>query len=314
MHTAMHKTFFCVLVALALGTGFFGGWKLWRAIEQRREVAAFADQTAALQRKAAAFASQRKAYADRITAIEADTKWLQASLARPSSAAPKVSAEEAEQRIEAALAQTRSTVIDSEAALRELLWGLDEGMLSLENSRKRSRLQLLVNAIAQLGERHPPALAALRERQAAARAKYLEVGNMGEILSQYALITRALRDQGAMIALLDSLPVADETRRREVSIQAYSELVAARRYKDAVVGRSLDLAERRFDLAPKGNARFQAVMMAAAAKDLEVLAGSESNERAASLIAKMLLLDGSEENRALVRHHLERAGRLDLMP
>lgn len=310
----MKKSLYGVLLALTLGTGLLGTWKLWRASEQRREAAALADETTALQRKVTVLVSQRKAHADRVKAIDADNKWLQASLTRPSAvpARMKVPAEEAEQRIEAALAQTRGSVIDSEATLRELLWGLDEGEHSLEPSLKRSRMQLLVNAIIQLGERYPPALAALRERQAAARAKYLEVGDMGDVLSRFAFITRALRDQGAMIALFDSLPVADQ-RRREVGNQAYNEFVEARRYKDAVASRSLDLSETRFGTA-KGNPRMLAVMMKMSARDLEALAGAGSNERANSLMAKMLSLDGSAENRALLRTHLERAGRLDLLP
>lgn len=310
----MKKSLYGVLLALTFGTGLLGGWKLWCAGEQRREAAALADETAALQRKAAALAAQGKAHAARVKAIEADNKWLQASLAR-ASAAParmKVPAEEAEQRIDAALAQTHGSVIDSEAALRDLLWGLDEGLQSLEMSRKRSKMQLLVNAIVQLGERYPPALAALRERQAAARARYLEVGDLNEVLYQFTFISRALRDQSALVVLFDSLP-ADDKRRREVGIPAYNELVEARRYKDAITHRSVDSADRRFAMV-KGNPRLLDAMMKMAAKDLEALAGAGESDRANSLLAKMLSLDGSAENRELLRAHLERAGRLDLLP
>lgn len=313
----MKKSRYVVLLALTFGTGLVGGWKLWRAGEQRHEAAALAGETAALQRKVAALAGQQKAHAERVKAIEADNKWLQASLTQPAAASAKmkVSADEAEQRIEAALAQTRSSVIDSEATLRELMWGLDEGIQSLESSRKRGRTQLLVNALIQLGERYPPALAALREQQAAARAKYLEVGDLGDVLHRYAFITRALRDHGGLIALFDALP-ADSERRREVGSQAYSEFVEARRYKEAVASRSLDTAdsaEMRFATA-KGDPRRLGVLMKMVARDLEALAGAGATERANSLMARMLALDGSAENRALLRTHLERAGRLDLLP
>lgn len=313
----MKKSLYGVLLALTVGTGLVGGWKLWHASEQRREAAALAGETAALQRKVAVLTSQQKAHAERVKAIEADNQWLQASLTKPTPTSAKmaVPADEAEQRIEAALAQTRGSVIDSEATLRELLWGLDEGIQSLESSRKRGRTQLLVNAIIQLGERYPPALVALREQQAAARAKYLEVGDLGDVLHRFAFITRALRDQDGLIALFDSLPSGSD-RRREVGSQAYTEFVAARRYKDAVASRSLDVAdtaEMRF-AAAKGDPRLLGVLMKMVARDIEALAGAGANERAHSLMARMLALDGSEENRALLRQHLERAGRLDLLP
>jgi hypothetical protein len=97
-------------------------------------------------------------------------------------------------------------------------------------------MSLVVGALTKLGERYPAALGELRERMENARRRVLGHADDMEPLREIAAIARALKDEQAMVALYDAIPVGD-VRRQRAAIYAVDGLVAAQRYGDALVGR-----------------------------------------------------------------------------
>lgn len=304
---------FGLLAGIALITGAIGGWKLFIAETARAEATVLDAQRAELQEEAVRLVARQDAARKRAVAVEADIAWLRANMAKPpAGSAPRaLSPQDALKRIEAAVARENDE--DAEETLRELLWSFDEGVLLLDATQKRRQRMLLIARLGQLSRSYPPAKAAIVERQERLRMKYLEVGGLDDALSTFSALSRAVGDHKATLALFDALP-AEDPRRRAASIYAYEELVAARRYQEALQGRSLGGGDIRLELAAGKRAEVVASTMRLVMRDVEALAGVGRIEEAQKLIDKVRATDDSAPTRELMRYHLERAGRLDLMP
>jgi hypothetical protein len=214
---------------------------------------------------------------------------------------------------------------DHEAALRELLWCYDEGMVRIA-SFVGVRSSSLVLAIGKLGENHPPARAALAERRDRVEAQMLGAMGDGTLALELVSMNKALGQTDRSLALLDKLP-ADDRRRESLTLGLYDELLAVRRYEEAASGRpysrmisSLDTTMAQARALPEGirdpERMRQALKTGAvrqALRDVEVLAGAGRPANARVLAEKLLQLDDSAETRSAIQDHAARAGRPDLM-
>jgi hypothetical protein len=179
--------------------------------------------------------------------------------------------------------------------------------------------------IVRLGQRFPAALDALRERRDKAEKIFLSGEKEHDATSTFASINYHLKEPQRNIDALDRLPAGDR-RRTRLALSTYDELVARRRYADAVGGRSVASINEQFDRnvlerpLPAGISNPERIrksqrdfLIKTTAKDVETLAGSGNTEPARALANKLLNLDGSPETQALLRQHLERAGQPNIL-
>jgi hypothetical protein len=178
------------------------------------------------------------------------------------------------------------------------------------------QLSSVASALARLAERHPPTVAALRERMEQLRETVRKTPGDTQHISALAQLTRALKDDTTLITLYDLIP-PDDRRRDTLAIYASDQLIAARRYVDALGGSNPTRMISGFELASRvGSERSAApekFAIRSAAKNIEVLAGAGRLEGARELSERVLQYDPSPETRALLQSHLERAGHPDLL-
>jgi hypothetical protein len=183
----------------------------------------------------------------------------------------------------------------------------------------------VVAALGKLGEREPAAKAALRERFEQARRRVLGSPDDTGILGVMASIAWVLGEEQAMVAMYDALPPHD-ARRRKVAIYAEPGFVAARRYRDALVGRPIATRSSSFVMPTRGyggsnsadqpQAFVETVRkhaITSAATNIEILAGAGELAHARTLAERLLAFDSSEATRTLLLQHLERAGQPGLL-
>jgi len=312
----MKKHISGILAVTAVATAATGAWKLHLAGENRNAVSVLERESTELRSRIVTLTSRHETDAARATAIESDNALLTAELAKVkaadttgTAATPPVTQESIEKRITAAqLAQSGN----ADDALRELLWCFDEGVRRVDGPRRSSRRRVIAQALAQLGERHPAANAALRDRWAEARVRLLQIGNVDGAVADFALLSQILNEKGAMTSLYDQLPKGD-TRRSFVSIYAFEELVEARRYEDALEGRNFSTMISSFRISSGMAAQpVRNHAVTTAAKNVEVLAGGGQLEHARTLSEQVLAFDPSPETREILRKHLERAGHIQI--
>ncbi len=254
----------------------------------------------------------------RAEAVERDNAILRSAVQRVETAARRVvepaTREVIETRIQQALARLREG--EATAVLRELLWCFDEGM-ARDGGLTSGQLSIVAGALAKLGERAPTAIVALRERLERARRRVMGGAHDFEtmrLVREIAAISRALKDESALVALLDAIPEGD-SRRARVAFEATERLIALQRYGDVLVGLPYRSMQARFEALARepaggvGASRVASVV----AKDIEVLAGAGDLVHARELAGRVLALDGSEATRALLQKHLERAGQAGLL-
>lgn len=208
-----------------------------------------------------------------------------------------------------------------EAALPELLWCYDEGMLRVAGF-SGVRASFLLGELGRLAGRYPPALAALRERRDRAE-EAMAASSDSQVALEFATLNRALGEDALTLAAFDSLPPGD-LRRQGLADQVFDQLLGAQRYADAASAVPYSQMVTHFtrmtrDIpAPSGlNAEtmkrgIQTHVITSAAKNIEVLAGAGRLEEARDFMSKLLAYDGSVETRLIVREHLVRAGQPNL--
>lgn len=223
------------------------------------------------------------------------------------------------------LARELARTGQSAAALAEYLWCYDEGMVQAQNFAG-VRVSHLLNSIATLGENFPPALAALEERRAKAKAAFL-AGNADPATARdLAALNRQLGAEADTLALYSQLPRTD-ARRRALGYSLYDKLLDARRYEEALEAEPFAAIGKRWAFWQAEDSQNAAAKMPAEmlkmkreyfvkwfAEHLEVLAGAGQLDDAREFLATALAYDGSPEARAVYREHLARAGRGDLLP
>jgi thiol-disulfide isomerase/thioredoxin len=211
----------------------------------------------------------------------------------------------------------------AEAALKEYLWCYDEGMVRVP-SYAGVRNSFLLGSIAQLGRSYPPALAALRERRDQAEKQMMAGPDNRSAAMDFASLNGELDENQRTLIAFDKLP-PDDSRRGGLLLRVYDLLIEARRYGDAAKARSFAKMTAEFDrniqylsivankpsseMIKKAQTRY---IVSTATKNIEVLAGAGDLEHARDLAAKLLSFDGSDETKALLKQHVERAGHPEL--
>ncbi len=261
----------------------------------------------------AAMEIQIRAEADRAQAVENDNAMLRRALeeartARATAAAaavPPITRDvvDARYRRGKELASTGEV----EKALAEFLWCFDVGMRQI-NSMAGVRSSYLLAEIVRLG---PTGIAALEDRRNRARQTLLAGSNDRRAASDFTSISRELNDRPAVLAIYDQMPSGDA--RKSVALSAFDQLVDARRYEDAMTGRTYASMISLFELQVQAAAPGRAHAIASAAKNIEVLAGAGELADASSLLARVLKHDSSETTKTLLQTHLKRAGHAELL-
>jgi hypothetical protein len=294
----------------------FTGWKL-RDITQARQAAAKAAQhVEKLRMQINPMEARQRQSAERANAVERDNALLATSIekvrvahAARTIASASLSPEAVERRFEAA--RHLATNGDADHALQELLWCYDVGFRHAAGTRPELQMRAVLPAIVSLGERHPPAVAALRERVEKVRERLLSGDGGSAAVSELSLLTTALKEPQLMLAIHDQLS-PDSPHRASMASHAFAQLVESRRYSEALVGREFGFMSSTFE-AKSQRRPLQKLAINSATRDIEVLAGAGEIEHARRLTERILKVDDSTDTRALLRKHLERAGHPELL-
>lgn len=139
--------------------------------------------------------------------------------------------------------------------------------------------------------------------------------------NEFAALSEALGETGALLEAFDQLPPGDP-RRRGFGLRVYRDLAQAQRYAEALevqpYGTMTRLLESNANPSPSFPADARASLLKhgleAAATNIEVLAGAGDLEHARELRDRVLALDGSAEMKDRLRAALTRAGHAELAP
>lgn len=315
-------------VLVALGAAGFGAREFFAAGEAVEAQAVARRAGADVRAKIASLERKLEAETKRAAAVESDNAVLASAVQKVQTARVKptmatVSRELLAERMKKALALAKDG--DEATAMRELLWCYDTATARPELG-EAAQIGGVVRALATLGERHPAALAALRERFEEGKRRVLGNSDDTEPVAAMGLIARALKDEQAMGALYDAIP-AEDARRRIVAIFGAEDFITTRRYSDVLVGRSYGAMSSSFEMGirelplpgataerlEKIKALRRSYAVTSAAKNIEVLAGAGDLVHARELAGRVLAYDGTEATRALLQKHLERAGQPGLL-
>lgn len=209
-----------------------------------------------------------------------------------------------------------------DAALREYLWCLNEGMGST-SGLAAVRSSFLLTAITDLGKAYPPALDALRTQREEARKQMLASPGVSDALQDFVAMNRALGDGQATLAVLDSFAL-DDPRRQALKSSSYDLLVANQRYADAASVTSYSKMVYQIDRLLQSNnggpvasdnvlqARHD-YLVNLSARDFEVLAGVGDTVNAVAIANKLLAFDSSDATKALLKTRAIRAGQPNIL-
>ncbi len=321
------KLLWAALGLVALGAAGFGVWEFRVVAEMAETRDAALGRSEETRARIAGLEKKLVAETKRAEAIEGDNAALASAVETAQSArekpvaapAPVLTRADFDARVKRAVAAVNDGAAG--AALSELLacWELGKTRVG---GLEPVHSTLLLSAWIKLGEQHPPALAVLREKMEKARLRVLGSPDDVEPLKEMSAIARMLKDDHAMVALYDAIPEGD-ARRKRVAIYAVDDLIAAKRYSDALLGQGYTVMSSGFEMmsgfatrsgaTEQTAARMKSFAVASAAKKIEVLAGTGDLVHARELAGRVLALDGSEATRALVQKHLERAGQAGLL-
>ncbi len=200
-----------------------------------------------------------------------------------------------------------------DAGLAELLWCYDVGMVRIADL-SRVRNGALLNQLVELGDKHPPALAALQARRDACEGRVLASNSSLTAVLDYAALNEALGDGDKTLVVYDSMAASDE-RKAVLGRTLLDQLLEARRYGELAEMSPSGMAVAVFEASARGGpaARGSRQACATAAKNLEALAGAGDLAGARQLLDKVLAFDNAPETRALLAKHLARAGHPELL-
>ena len=241
--------------------------------------------------------------------------------AAPAAAAEPITEDAVQARYERGLALAHAG--QPEAALAELLWCFDTGMLRYDRFAG-VRLSYVLTAIAELAKPYPPARAALLARRDAAEAAVVAGGDR-RAAAEYAALNAALGDSDRTLVAFDTLAPEDTSRAALVGADVGGQLLAAQRYAEIVQAVPFETMLKVFDamsdvsaLRQRGMAEAQAAAIRRlaceqAAGHIEALAGAGDLDLARQLVARVLAADASAEVRNELTEHLSRAGHPELL-
>lgn len=321
------------LTAVAMAAAIYGAIQFRVARGTEEEANAVRRRTAETSARVAALESQVEAEVRRAAATEGDNATLDTAVAKartvltrvartlPVRTAEQVSRETVEARYRRASELAREG--DPAEALRELLWCYDVGMVS-QSSYNGVRSSSLLSEIKRLGERHPPALAALRDRRDRAHRRILAGGDAE--IPDFVALNRTLEEERLTLEVFDQVP-AGGRQKQVLAIYSSNLLVAERRYAEALLGSPYHSMSARFERdinehpdsredpgAERLGASQRTRTITATAEDIEVLAGAGQLDNARNLAERLLAYDNTPATRALIQQHAERAGQPHLLP
>ncbi|MEO5958775.1 MAG: RNA polymerase sigma factor, partial [Opitutaceae bacterium] len=224
-------------------------WHIRENAALRSEIAHHAET---LQARTAELKQNRASQTQRASAAEADAASLQSAVQRATSARTNAMPSNPSfiNDKEASAAHDRASNLAKAGKFEEAL----EAFLKLyryfgANPRLNTLQQMVMTQIKDLGEKHPPALTALRDLRDTAIQK-LRSGppdghGTGNLFREIGVLNERLGDTAASMRLFDTLPPGDPGRQSLASI-AHSAFVEARRYADAMVGKSFGSMIREF--------------------------------------------------------------------
>lgn len=174
--------------------------------------------------------------------------------------------------------------------------------------------QFVMSEIERMGGSFLPALDALRALRDAAIEKVHAGDTSRDLVAEAAELNQRLGDAPSSMMLYDSLSPND-SRRQTVALIAFDVFVDARRYADAIVGKSYATMVRELEMDTRFEARMNKGSLAnhrpnvvsQTTRAIEALAGVGQVDEAKSLAEKLLVLDSSDATRAAITEHLDRA-------
>ena len=255
--TTLQKTLITATVAALTGAGIYEARQAAQLREQnqtlQQQQAPLVEQNQTLQR-------ERDAATNRLVGLLADNSQLKSNpnqhellklrgevgrlRQETAEANTPVTQDEVAARYQNAQELARSG--DSAAALKEFLWCFDKGMPGV-SSYAGVRTSFLLSSIAQLGEKYPSALVALRERRDKASQRMLNGENDSAAVMDFAAINRTLKEDQITLTVFDQLP-AEDRRRQTLASAAYNQLVEVQRYGDALLGRPYATISAQFEM------------------------------------------------------------------
>lgn len=290
---------------------------------QLRENASFrvemANRTVAADVRTTELKQQLAALSQRATAAEADAASLQKALQAANAAratAPRSPAlTDTRERTDAAMA--RASKLAQEGKYQDALEEYLKCYRDLAGKQQGTLYQQMVmGVIKTLGAKFPPATVALRELRDTAMQKLQANPGVRELVSEIALLNERLDDGRASMALYDTLPPGDPGR-QALGLIAHKSFVEARRYADALVGKSFGSMMNEMDmnmkirasggLSSQSLANNREFAINGTLTNIEALTGAGQLEDARVLTEKLLAYDGSEATRAALKRHVARA-------
>ncbi|HVS50808.1 MAG TPA: hypothetical protein VHD62_00535 [Opitutaceae bacterium] len=213
--------------------------------------------------------------------------------------------------------KARASQLAKEGKLQEALDEYVQCYREIETKRPGGvECQSLMGLMKSLGRKFPPAQAALSDLRDAAMAQWQTrpASARRELTFEIALLNEHLDQGSRTLELYDALrPDADE--RPSLAMIAFRSFVEARRYNDALIGKSFGRMLGAIDAAPKALASQPAdrqsdvrrAVLDDAGTNIEVLTGAGKLDDAKLLTEKLLAFDDSDMARAEIRRHVERA-------
>ncbi len=216
-----------------------------------------------------------------------------------------------------------------EEALEHYLWCFDEGVAN-DASYSGVRVSFLLNSIAALGTKYPPALAALRARRDAAMAELMAGRTTTEAVTDFSSINSHVGDEQLTLEVYDRLADVEAQRvnggrldaRQMLFWDVVPLLLDARRYEEIVsrMGRAkfvVSRLTRSYRLSKSmmvHDEEYAAYALRTAVEECarfyEAAVGTRANDEDAELLlADVLELDDSPETREVLARHARRAER-----
>ena len=206
-------------------------------------------------------------------------------------------------------------------ALRDYLWLYDKGMKGSVYSDLRT--SYLLYKIKILGRRYPPAVEALKRRRDAAQELLRAPAVKDDDVDEFCSLDDSLGEKAHTLAVFDSLTGGGAARKR-LGRCVFDQLIAGRRYAEAVEFRSFEEAERdlesdrtlywgsKSDMDAETLRGLRALSVEETAQRIEAFAGSGKLDEAREIMRRLAALDDSPETRGVVQSHLRRCGQSDL--
>lgn len=314
---AISKVQFGVIAAV-VAAGSAG--LVWEHRENTRLRAEVVRQTAAAQAQVAELGKSLDVQSKRAAAAEADVSALLKAVqaAGPSRAAASQPAAGRGNDRNAARAElvNAGTLLLREAkpqdALEKLLGWYREFHAEKADSPE---CQIVMGLLASLGQSYPAATVALRDLRDTALQKFAAKPADRAQAVEIALLNDRLQEGHRTLSLYDALPV-DSSLRQAFAAIAHKSFVEARRYSDAMVGKTFGSMLNELEMNARSNARptgrdrpyFREQVIEPIARNIEVLTGTGKLDEARTLTEKLLAFDSSDSTRAIIKQHVDRAG------